>query len=43
MTSFVGIYCIMKAIQIIAEYGVEMYMLWFEQYILDLKSGLAAS
>ena len=33
-----GIYCIMKAIQIIAEYGVEMYMPWFEQYILDSES-----
>jgi hypothetical protein len=34
----VGIYRIMKAIQIIAEYGVEMHMPWFEQYILDSKS-----
>ena len=38
-TGFVGIYCIMKAIQIIAEYGVEMYMPWFEQYILYSESG----
>ena len=37
-TDFVGIYRIMKAIQIIAEYGVEIYMPWFEQYILDSKS-----
>lgn len=34
-TDFVGIYRIMKAIQIIAEYGVETYMPWFEQHILD--------
>ena len=33
-----GIYRIMKAIQIIAEYGVETYMPWFEQYILDSES-----
>jgi hypothetical protein len=34
-TDFVGIYSIMKAIQMIAEYGVETYMPWFEAHILD--------
>jgi hypothetical protein len=28
----------MRAIQVIAEYGVEMYMPWFEQHILDSTS-----
>jgi hypothetical protein len=32
--SFTGIYGIMKAIQIIAKYGVEKYKPWFEQHIL---------
>jgi hypothetical protein len=38
--SFVGIYSIMKAIQIIAKYGVEKYMPWFEQHILDPVSSI---
>jgi len=40
-TDFVGIYSIMKAIQMIARYGVEVYMPWFEQHILD--SGINAN
>jgi hypothetical protein len=39
-TNYVGIYSIMKAIQMIAKYGVEMYMPWFERHILD--SGIDA-
>jgi hypothetical protein len=38
--SFVGIYSIMKAIQIITKYGVEKYMPWFEQHILDPVSSI---
>jgi hypothetical protein len=38
---FVGIYGIMKAIQIIAKYGVEKYMPWFEQHILGGEGGEA--
>jgi len=30
----------MKAIQIIAKYGVEKYMPWFEQHILDPVSSI---
>ena len=37
-TSLVGIYSIMRAIQVIAEYGVKTYMPWFEQHILDSTS-----
>lgn len=43
-TDFVGIYSIMKAIQVIAEYGIETYMPWFEQHILDsMSSGTDAN
>jgi hypothetical protein len=38
-TSYVGIYGIMKAIQVIAKYGVEKHMPWFEQHILGGEGG----